>query len=121
MKKFLIVDDSPVVRKVMRRILETLRFEIEESQDGNSAINSCKMALPNAIILDRVLPDVPGLEVLRKIRAIPGSHDIKIIFCTSENNPTQLNEAKALGVDAIVFKPFMHEELTNTVKSLWFA
>ena len=61
----LVVDDSSVIRKVARRILEDMDFSISEAADGQQALESCAAAMPDAILLDWNMPVMDGLEALR--------------------------------------------------------
>ena len=65
MKTCMIVDDSSVIRKVARRILEGLDFEITEAEDGEQALEICRRQLPDAILLDWNMPKMDGYEFLR--------------------------------------------------------
>ena len=65
MKTCLIVDDSSVIRKVARRILEGLEFQIVEAEDGEQALEACRTHLPEAILLDWNMPKMDGYEFLR--------------------------------------------------------
>jgi len=72
MKSCLIVDDSKVVRKVARRILEDLHFEIEEAADGKLAMDACLKHMPDVILLDWNMPVMNGLEFLHALRGSAG-------------------------------------------------
>ena len=72
MKTCLIVDDSSVIRKVARRILEGLEFQIVEAEDGEQALEACRTHLPEAILLDWNMPKMDGYEFLRALRRLPG-------------------------------------------------
>ena len=67
MKTCLVVDDSSVIRKVARRILEGLEFQILEAEDGEQALDACKRQLPEAILLDWNMPKMDGFEATRRI------------------------------------------------------
>ena len=68
MKSCLVVDDSRVIRKVARRILEDLNFQIDEAADGLEALNSCRRKMPDAILLDWNMPVMSGIDFLRQLR-----------------------------------------------------
>jgi len=72
MKSCLIVDDSAVIRKVARRILEGLSFRIGEAEDGEKALAACKNEMPDAILLDWNMPVMDGYEFLNQLRVLPG-------------------------------------------------
>jgi len=69
MKTCLVVDDSSVIRKVARRILEGLDFQIVEAEDGEKALEICKRGLPEAILLDWNMPVMDGYEFARALHA----------------------------------------------------
>ena len=71
-KRCLVVDDSRVIRKVARRILEDMRFEIEEAADGMEALHACRRRMPDAILLDWTMPVMSGIDFLRQLRQEPG-------------------------------------------------
>lgn len=62
MKSCLVVDDSSVIRKVARRILEGMEFQITEAEDGEQALGACQLNLPDAILLDWNMPKMDGYE-----------------------------------------------------------
>ena len=72
MKSCLIVDDSSVVRKVARRILEDLDYVVDEAEDGQEAFDKCRQEMPDAILLDWQMPVMGGLEFLKLLRAYVG-------------------------------------------------
>lgn len=106
MKTCLVVDDSRVIRKVARRILEDLGFEIAEAADGMEALAWCRAAMPDAILLDWNMPVMGGLEFLRKLRAEPGGDAPVVVFCTVENDVAHIEEALDAGADEYIMKPF---------------
>ena len=75
MKICLIVDDSSVIRKVARRILEGLGFQIVEAEDGAQALSKCQQQLPDAILLDWNMPIMDGYEFLKLLRRLPGGNE----------------------------------------------
>ena len=106
MKTCLVVDDSRVIRKVSRRILEGLGFEVAEASNGMEAMAWCSAVMPDAILLDWRMPAMDGLEFLRRLRAEPGGTRPKVIFCTVENEIEQIREALDAGADEFIMKPF---------------
>lgn len=103
----LIVDDSRVVRKVARRILESLKFECREAEDGQFACDSCKESMPDMILLDWNMPNMTGIEFLIELRTnIPGGDKPKVIFCTTENNMDHIQQAMQAGANEYIMKPF---------------
>ena len=106
MKTCLVVDDSRVIRKVSRRILEDLGFEVAEAGDGVEAMAWCNAVMPDAILLDWRMPAMDGIDFLRRLRAEPGGDKPKVIFCTVENEIERIREALDAGADEYIMKPF---------------
>lgn len=113
MKTCLIVDDSRVVRKVARRIIEELNFTCEEAEDGNKAFEFCQSKMPEAILLDWNMPNMNGLEFLKKLREMPGGDEPKVVFCTTENDLSNITEALGAGANEYIMKPFDGEIVQN--------
>ena len=111
MKKCLIVDDSRVIRKVSRHILESLQFEVDEAENGQEALERCDGAMPDVILLDWNMPVMSGIEFITKLRARPDGAGPKVVFCTTENDVAHIREAIDAGADEYVMKPFDHETL----------
>lgn len=109
MKSCLIVDDSRVVRKVARRIVESLSFQCDEAEDGQKAYEYCQSHMPDAIILDWNMPVMSGLEFLEKLRQMPGGTEPKVIFCTTENDIRHIQRAMEAGANEYIMKPFDSE------------
>ncbi|MBB4303054.1 two-component system chemotaxis response regulator CheY [Rhodobium orientis] len=106
MKHCLIVDDSSVIRKVARRILEDLDFEISEAEDGQKALNICREGMPDAILLDWNMPVMDGLEFLNTLRAEPEGERPTVVFCTTENDIDHIARAIRAGANEYIMKPF---------------
>ncbi|MGO4409771.1 MULTISPECIES: response regulator [unclassified Brevundimonas] len=109
----LIVDDSRIIRKVARRILESLGFEVDEAADGSEALTYCMSALPHVVLLDWQMPVMDGLTFLRRLRDLPGGRAPKVLFCTIETRADRIAEALSAGADDYVMKPFDGEILQS--------
>jgi two-component system chemotaxis response regulator CheY len=105
-KLCLVVDDSRVVRKVARRILEDLGFEVAEAGDGVEALAWVRTAMPDVILLDWNMPAMNGLEFLRQLRREPGGEAPRVVFCSAENDLDRIREALDAGADEYIMKPF---------------
>lgn len=105
----LIVDDSKVIRKVARHIIEGLGLSVEEAEDGSVALEACRARSFDLILLDWNMPVMNGLEFLRGLRMEPGGKGPKVIFCTVENEVAAIREALESGADEYIMKPFDSE------------
>ena len=106
MKTCLVVDDSGVVRKIARRIVEEMNFEVIEAEDGSKALEACKQAFPDAILLDWNMPVMDGFEFICHLRRMPGGEAPKVVFCTTENGMDHIARALEAGADEYIMKPF---------------
>jgi len=106
MKNCLVVDDSRVIRKVARRILEDLSFSIDEASDGLEALTRCRKTMPDAVLLDWHMPVMSGIDFLRQLRREPGGERPIVVFCTTENDLDHISEAIRAGANEYIMKPF---------------
>jgi two-component system chemotaxis response regulator CheY len=109
MKNCLVVDDSSVIRKVARRILEGLQFQISEAEDGEQALDVCRQRMPDAVLLDWNMPKMDGYEFLRVLRRMPDGDRPKVVFCTTENDVAHSARALHAGANEYIMKPFDKE------------
>lgn len=105
-KLCLVVDDSRVVRKVARRILEDLGFEVAEAGDGAEALAWVRTTMPDVVLLDWNMPAMNGLAFLRQLRREPGGEAPRVVFCSVENDLDRIREALDAGADEYIMKPF---------------
>jgi two-component system chemotaxis response regulator CheY len=106
MKHCLVVDDSRVIRTVARRIMEELRYAVQEAGDGMEALRACHDSMPDLIFLDWNLPSMKGLDFVKSVRGQKsGSHPV-ILFCTTESDPGEIATAITAGANEYVMKPF---------------
>ncbi|WP_454882761.1 response regulator [Sphingomonas oryzagri] len=113
MKTCLVVDDSKVIRKVARHILETLEFTVSEAGDGQEALDSCRASAPDVVLLDWNMPVMSGIEFLRALGHEEFAIRPKVIFCTTENGIAHIRAAIDAGADEYVMKPFDRETLES--------
>lgn len=107
----LIVEDSRVIRRISRHIVESLGMVAREAEDGQLALAACDAGMPDLILLDWNMPVMNGLEFLRALRARPDGAAPKVVFCTTEYDAGHIREAIASGADEYVMKPFDHDTL----------
>lgn len=120
MNSCLIVDDSRVIRKVSRHILEELGFSVEEAENGQEGLDRCAEQMPDLIMLDWNMPVMSGIEFIHQLRQWPGGSQPKVVFCTTENDVAHIREAISAGADEYVMKPFDHETLQIKLQLVGF-
>ena len=118
MKQILVVDDSVVIRKVATRILEGMRFQTAEAEDGRKALSACSFLMPDAILLDWNMPVMDGFDFLRALRKMPGGSRPKVVFCTTENDVAHIARAMHAGADEYIMKPFDKEIMQSKFEEI---
>ena len=118
MKKILVVDDSAINLKMADRVLK----EREDCRPvlvpaGERAFKFLEKNRPELILLDIMMPEMDGFEVLEKLREKPDTADIPVVFLTADDEPATRERAEAAGVKDIVMKPFDKAELLEVVAS----
>jgi two-component system chemotaxis response regulator CheY len=113
MKTCLVVDDSDVVRKVARHIFQSLKFDSREADSGQAALEACRTAMPDAILLDWHMPTMGSVEFLASLRGMPNGDKPHVIYCATENNQRDIALALSSGADDYVLKPFEREALRS--------
>jgi len=111
--KILIVDDSALSRRTLRRILEQSGYEVVEADDGMAALEVYFLEKPNLVLLDLVMKGMYGLDVLVKLREM--DQDARVVVASADiqsSTRTMVDEAGALG---FINKPFVPEQVVTAV------
>jgi len=107
----LIVDDSRVVRRITRRIVESLGFQVTEAENGEEALARCSADMPGLVLLDWDMPVMTGIQFISKLRALESPHRPKTVFCTSRSDTQDIFKGIEAGADEYVTKPFTEASL----------
>jgi two-component system chemotaxis response regulator CheY len=114
----LVVDDSRVVRKVARRILEAHGYAVAEAGDGQQALDACRLGLPDCVLLDWNMPVMDGLTFLQHLRREFGPDNPPVVFCTTENDLGHIEQAIMNGAQEYIMKPFDEEILMGKLSQV---
>jgi two-component system, chemotaxis family, chemotaxis protein CheY len=106
MRHVLVVDDSPVVRKIVRRILEGPDLRISEASNARQALAACSISMPDAVLVEGGMPALDGHEFLKQLRRMQGGRGPKAVICLNENDVAQIARAMHAGADDFMMKPF---------------
>ncbi len=109
----LLVDDSRMIRKVARRIIESVGYQVNEAENGEEALAKCKIAMPDLILLDWDMPVMTGIEFLAALRATQGAKRPKVVFCTTKSGAFDIHKGIDVGADEYVTKPFNEASLLD--------
>jgi CheY-like chemotaxis protein len=113
-KRILIVDDTPVIRDLLRLILEASGYEVAEAQHGGDALAQMSHSLPDLVITDLMMPVVTGQRLVQQLRSDRRTALVPILVLSANPNAAQMAER----ADAVVGKPFERARLVATVHSL---
>ncbi|WP_240759007.1 response regulator [Lichenicoccus roseus] len=116
--RILVVDDSRVVRKVARRILEEAGYDVAEAGDGAQALAQCHVTLPDVVLLDWNMPVMNGIDCLRGLRRDFGPDEPSVILCTTENGADFIVSAIEAGAQEYIMKPFDDAILIGKLEQL---
>lgn len=117
-KRVAVVDDDPDVIKVLRMILRSSGFEVMEATSGMKGYFLIKRELPDAVLLDIMMPDIDGFEVCRKLKLDPATADIPVIFVSARTGREHIEEGLSLGAQGYITKPFNPEQLISKLKEV---
>ena len=111
----LAVDDIVTNIMLLKAVLSRAKYKIVTASGGNEALEKAATELPDLILLDIMMPDMDGYEVIKHLKADPALQDIPVIFLTALHNPEDIVKGFKLGASDYVSKPFNHEELITRV------
>ena len=117
----LVVDDSRMIRKVARRIVEGIGFAVTEAENGEEAIARCRAAMPDLVLTDWNMPVLAGPEFVATLRALPDGARAKVVFCTSKSGASDIHEGIGAGADDWIVKPFDELGLRRKLETLGFS
>lgn len=112
----LIVDDSRMIRNMVRGALETDRHTIVEAADGREALSVIDSASPDLVITDVNMPEMDGLSLIRELRKIPRYLYMPILVLTTESGEAIINEGRKIGATGWLVKPFHPDQLRQTAQ-----
>ncbi len=114
-KTIMVIDDSIVIRKMIEIALEDEDFNIVTAISGKEGLENIEALKPNLVILDMMLPDMNGIDVLKTIKS---EKNLPVIMLSGKDSPQLIENAKEIGVDDFLPKPFRDEELVEKVRTL---
>lgn len=117
-KTCLIVDDSRVIRKVSSKIAISLGYVPVEAENGEEALARCKKSMPDLVLTDWNMPEMDGIEFVRRLRGIPTPKEPVVVFCTSNGEAKDIHDGIAAGADDYIVKPFDEVALRAKLEKL---
>ncbi len=114
--KIVLIDDNPVICRLYTRLFQKAGFMVSFAQTGEEGFDQVVQDQPDVAIIDYHLPDITGLEVCKKIRAMANGKDMKITLFTANEDQATKDSALAAGVDSVVVKSPNADEIVSKVK-----
>ena len=115
MAKLLVVDDSSLSRRILRRILEEAGHKVTEANDGMMALEQYAVDKPDMVLLDVTMTEMNGLEVLRQLRALDAN--ARVVMATADVQSSTRTLAESGGAIGFVLKPFNSETILQAVNA----
>jgi two-component system, chemotaxis family, chemotaxis protein CheY len=109
--KILIADDSQFMRQILKELLEKQGYEVLEAENGKIAIEKVKSESPDLLLLDIIMPEMDGLEVLAET-------EVKTIVISAVGQEKMVEEAKAAGALDYIVKPFENEQVLQVIEKV---
>ncbi len=120
MQRILLADDEPDILEVSKIALETVGgFEVEVCSSGAELLQLLPEFRPDLIIMDVLMPDMAGPEVLSRVRQLPDYSGIPVIFLTGVANGIELKALRDSGAADVILKPFDPMTLADRVDGIW--
>jgi DNA-binding response OmpR family regulator len=117
-KRVLVIDDEPAIHRLVQIILEQEGFQVEGMEERAEARRSVKLGKPDVIILDLMMPEVDGFEILKMLKEDDETRDIPVIILTVRILVEDRQKALSMGADLYMTKPFEPSQLVEAVRSL---
>jgi CheY-like chemotaxis protein len=117
-QKVLVVDDDPIMHRVLKHYLERNGYEMINASNGRQAIQIATSELPGLIVLDVRMPEMGGLAALRELKEAESTKAIPVIVVTVNADRSTLMESQVSGASAFLAKPFRPSELLGEIQRL---
>ena len=116
--RMLVIDDSPTIVALLKRMLQQNHYEVLEAFDAESGIEIARREVPDLIFLDIVLPGMDGFNALRTLRRDPATKDVPIIMISGNAQATEQFYVQRIGADDFMKKPFSRAEVFSRIEQL---
>lgn len=117
-KRVLVIEDEPNISEAIRFILTRNGWQVEVEADGMAALSRLRAAPPDALILDLMLPDMDGFEVLRSLRAEAPTRELPVLMLTARGQNADRDLAARLGVTRFMTKPFANADVIAALQDM---
>jgi two-component system chemotaxis response regulator CheY len=115
-RKFLVVDDSASMRQLVSFTIKDAGYDVSVAENGKDALAKLSNGKVDMVITDLNMPDMDGIELIKKLRAMPDYRFTPIIMLTTESQELKKQEGRQAGASGWIVKPFSPEQLLGVVK-----
>ena len=115
-RPILVVDDNEMNLKLAQAILVKAGYQVTAATSGGTALDLARRHVPALVLLDMRLPDIDGLEVLRRLREFPEMQGVPIVAMTAQAMPDEVERLRAAGCDGYIQKPISIESFRTEVR-----
>ena len=117
-KHVLLIEDEPNIVEAIRFILARDGWRVDTHADGNSAVEAVKRIAPDVVILDVMLPNRSGFDILKELRSIEAIADLPVLMLTARGQTKDRELAESYGVSHFMTKPFSNAEVLEIMREL---
>ncbi|UKN01362.1 response regulator [Paracrocinitomix mangrovi] len=117
-KKIVIVDDEPNIVMSLEYAFKKKGHQVFIARDGSEAIEIIKKELPDAVVLDVMMPKVDGFNTLKQIKNSPELKNCRVVFLSAKNKESDIQKGLDLGADKYLTKPFSVKKVITEVEEL---
>ena len=117
-ERILVVDDEPDLLELLRVNLVQAGYRVDLASSGDTALAELRRARPDLLVLDLMLPDIPGTDLCKRVRSDPTLADLPIIMLTAKSRDEERDRGLAAGADDYIVKPFSTRDVRERVGRL---
>ena len=122
LRRICCVEDDDDIRRIVRLSLERIgKMTVDLVADPALAIDSMIAFRPDLVLLDWMMPGIDGPTLLRKMREVPETRALPVVFITAKASQRELAELRALGIAGTISKPFAPKDLPEQLRAIWDA
>lgn len=112
----LVVDDVPLNLILVEKMLSRFKFNVQKATGGQQALDKIAQNQPSLVLLDLMMPNIDGFEVLARLRSHEETKNLPVVILSALNSDRDINKAKELGANDFITKPIIMDRLVNTIK-----
>ena len=117
-QKVLVVDDDPVVRILVSEFLSAQGYEVNAVSSGEACLSQLPAVAPDVLVLDLLMPEMTGIDVLKRLRTDPKTATLPIVMMSSDTESESLVTSHQVTADVYVQKPFGMKEILHAVENV---